>query len=105
MPPDLQDIRETLRRHETLLQDNNRLMRKLNRRQNATLVVTMIWYGLLIGLPFAVYYYFVGPYIESWGLSGSDYGASLRELPGYQQFEAFFGQAIQDREQPPAPGS
>lgn len=92
MPPDLNDIKKTIDKQNILLEENNKMLHKLRRYQTATFFFTMLWYALLIGLPFALYFYVVGPYFQALGFSDGDYSNSLRELPGYRQFEAFFGQ-------------
>lgn len=86
-PADLDDLKRNIERQGVLLEENNRMLRRLGRYQAATFLLTMIWYALLIGLPFALYYYVIGPYIEAFGFSA----ANLRDLPGYGQFESFFG--------------
>ncbi len=87
MPPDINDLKQTLKKQGELLEENNRMLQRLGRYQKATFFFAMIWYALLVGLPFALYYYVIGPYVEALGFDM----ANLREYPGYSQFESFFG--------------
>ena len=87
MPPDLNELRRTIREQGALLEENNRLIRKVSHYQKATFIFSTIWYAILIGAPFAIYYYVLGPYFEALGFNADNF----RELPGYGQFEAFFG--------------
>lgn len=80
-----------LKRQEDLLEENNRILHKLRRYQVMTFVFTMAWYALLVGLPFALYYYVLGPYFEALGFSDGGYGAMWQEFPIYEQFQAMFG--------------
>jgi|SRR5690606_23598720 len=92
MPPDYTEVKRAIDKHNVLLEENNRMLQQLRRYQATTFWMTMLWYALLIGLPFAVYYYIIGPYIQALGFSDGQFSAeSLRELPGFRQFEYFFG--------------
>lgn len=91
MSPELIEIKRALEHQSALLEENNNLLRKLHRRQTATLVFSIIWYALLVGLPFALYYYVLGPYLDALGFTDGSAYEGLREFPGYQQFESFFG--------------
>lgn len=97
MPPsELEALKKDMKEQGALLRENHRMLRKLSRYQTATFILTTVWYALLIGLPFAIYYYLIGPYVEALGFGG-DYNATLHDLPGYRQFESFFG--LQSEEQ------
>lgn len=86
MPPDYTELKRIIEKQGQLLEENNRMLRKLKRYQTMAFFSSLLWYALLIGLPFAMYYYVLGPYIEAFG-----FHANLKELPGYGQFESFFG--------------
>jgi hypothetical protein len=87
MPPDLQGLQRSMEKNNALLQENNSMLRRLSRYQKATFIFTTVWYALLIGLPFALYYYVLGPYVEALGFTSAD----IKAFPGYGQFETFFG--------------
>jgi len=93
MPPDsdLNGLKKAVEKQNVLLEENNKMLHKLRRYQTTTFWLTMIWYALLVGLPFAVYYYIIGPYVEALGFSNGEFSASIKEIPGYSQFENFFG--------------
>lgn len=92
MPPDLNDLKKSIDKQNTLLEENNRMLHKLKRYHTVTFWMTMLWYALLIGLPFAVYYYIIGPYIQALGFSDGQFSAeSWQDIPGFRQFEHFFG--------------
>ncbi len=86
MPPDYTELKRLVEKQGALLEENNRMIRKLRRYQTAAFFFSLLWYGLLIGLPFALYYYVLGPYAEAFG-----FHADMQNIPGYGQFEAFFG--------------
>ncbi len=91
MPPDLSDLKKAVEKQNVLLEENNKMLHKLRRYQTTTFWLTMIWYALLVGLPFAVYYYIIGPYVQALGFSSGEFSAGIKGIPGYSQFEYFFG--------------
>jgi len=86
MSSDYKELKRMIEKQGELLEDNTRTLNKLKRYQTMAFFSSLLWYALLIGLPFAMYYYVLAPVIEAYG-----FHANLRELPGYGQFEAFFG--------------
>ncbi len=92
MPPDYSELKRSLDKQNALLEENSRMLHKLQRYHTVTFWMTMLWYALLIGLPFAVYYYVIGPYVQALGLSEWQFdNESWREIPGFRQFEHLFG--------------
>ena len=86
MPPDYTELKRIIEKQGQILEDNNRMLHKLKRYHAMAFFFSLLWYGLLIGLPFALYYYVLGPYVEALG-----FHANLSDIPGYSQFESFFG--------------
>jgi len=76
MPND--HLEELLRRNLELNKENNALLKKMRRTAMWGIAFKVLWVAVLIGVPVAVYYYFLMPYLDG-----------LRE--GYQQFERQWG--------------
>lgn len=92
MPPDLTEIKKSIEKQNALLEENNRMLQKLRRYHTFTFWMTMIWYALLVGLPFALYYYVLGPYVQALGFSDGQFTSEMwQEIPGFKQAEYFFG--------------
>jgi hypothetical protein len=83
MPP---DIRGLLEKNTELLKENNKLLRKIRRNQIWGVWMTFIWYGLLVGLPFALYFYVLEPYFAALGSSYETFYIGMQEIPGFKQF-------------------
>lgn len=76
-----------------LLKENHEYLRKMYRNDMIGIVIRILWYAILIGLPFAVYFYVLQPYFE---LLGSDYDtfrAGMGEIPGLKWLETYFPQS------------
>ncbi len=73
-----------------LTRENNALLRKLRRNSIIELWLRLLWYALLIGLPFALYFYILEPYFKAFGGSYEQFRLGLEQLPGVKGFEAFF---------------
>lgn len=79
-----------LREHTELLRENNKLLRKLWRSEVVGIWLRIFWYALLIGLPFALYFYVFEPYFAAFGSSYEQFRLGIRELPGFKGIELFF---------------
>lgn len=82
MQPDNSDIKAVLERQNQLLEENNRILRKLHRYEIFGIWSKVVWYALLIGLPFALYYYLLEPYFAAFGASYDTFNAGIHEIPG-----------------------
>ncbi len=83
---DHNDIKTLILENQRLLGENNKLLKKLHRNAKVSLTVTLVWYAILIGLPFIVYFYIIQPYFAAFGSSFTTFQAGLQEIPGWKQF-------------------
>ena len=58
-----QDIHDLLIENQKLLAQNNKLLKKMNRRSTLAMWGKFIWILIILGIPFAAYYYYIGPYL------------------------------------------
>lgn len=93
MPPqeDQEQIKELLEENGRLLADNNRILKLLYHYSIVGFVVKTISFAILIGLPFALYFYVLEPYFEAFGSSYETFMIGINEIPGLKGFEQFFG--------------
>lgn len=87
MQMDSEDVKQILSKQNQLIADNNRLLHKIHRYEMIAFWSKIVWYTLLIGAPFALYYYVLGPYFEAFGSSYSTFSTGVQELPGLKQIE------------------
>ena len=86
------EIKDILAKQNELLVDNNRLLRKLYRYEVIGFWSKIFWIALLIGMPFALYYYVLEPYFSAFGSSYATFNAGVQELPGLKYFNEFLQQ-------------
>lgn len=87
MEPDTHaEIKELLLQNAELLKDNNKLLKKIHRNGLVEFWIRTCWYVLLIGLPFALYFYILEPYFTAMGSSYEVFSAGMQEIPGVKQF-------------------
>jgi len=79
-----------LRENAELTKQNNELLKKLYRHTIVGIWLRIVWYGALIGLPFAVYFYLLEPYFEAFGANYELFRQGLGEIPGLKGFENIF---------------
>ncbi len=79
-----------LRENIELARENNRLLRKLWRSTVIDFWIKLLWYAVLIGLPFALYFYVLEPYYAAFGSSYEQFRLGIQELPGIKSIELLF---------------
>lgn len=82
-----EEMKALLQQNQELLEQNNKILRKMNRRSLWAFWVTALWYLFLLGLPFALYFYILGPYFEAFGSSIEVFNAGMKEIPGVKALD------------------
>lgn len=96
MPPKNENKNETeiihrLEENTALVRENNALLKKLRRNSIIEMWLRVVWYAILIGLPFALYFYILEPYFEVFGASSEKVRLGISEWPGLQFLQSMFG--------------
>lgn len=89
------EMKRLLEENLQLAKDNNALLTKLHRNSVIEFWIRVVWYAVLIGLPFALYFYILEPYFEAFGSNYEVFRAGIAELPGLKGLEKLlpsFGQ-------------
>lgn len=84
---DHKEMLELIRENAELTKENNALLKKMYRNDMILLGVRVVWYALLIGLPFAVYFYLLEPYFEAFGANYDLFRQGIGEIPGLKGLE------------------
>ncbi len=92
--PSQEDTHEELlrltRENHDLIKQNHEFLRKMYRNDMIGLVLRLIWYAVLIGLPFALYFYVMQPYFEAFGANYDVFMQGMAEIPGLKGLEQMF---------------
>ncbi len=75
-------IESLLEKNSELIAENNKLLKKIHRHGVIAFWIRIVWYLLLIGFPFALYFYVLEPYFAAFGSSYGNFIDGLNELPG-----------------------
>ena len=88
MPPSFEhtQMKELMEQNAELLKDNNNLLKKIHRNALFSFYARLVWYVLLLGLPFALYFYVLEPYFTALGASYETFSVGIQEIPGWKQF-------------------
>jgi hypothetical protein len=92
MPPesDIEEIKRILAKNQVLLEEHNLMLARMYRYSVYGFWFRIVWYVILIGLPFALYFYVLEPYFIALGSSYEVFNTGLQEIPGWKQLlEAF----------------
>jgi len=87
---DHKKLRELLEQNVDLSKQNNEILKKLYRHSIMGIWFRVIWYAVLIGMPFAVYFYLLEPYFEAFGANYELFRQGLGEIPGLKGIENLF---------------
>ncbi len=79
-------IRDLLLENQRLLTENNQLLHKLRRASIWSFWIRLVWFLIILGVPFVVYFYVIEPYFTSLGTSFDTFRSGLQEVPGWKQF-------------------
>ena len=86
---DHSEIKQLLEENLKVAKENHEYLRKLYRNSMISGIFQIVWYAILIGVPFAFYYYIAGPYFEALGADFEQFMSGINELPGIKSFEKF----------------
>lgn len=81
------ELRVAMKQNAELIRENNKLLKKLYRQNLIGFWVRLFWYALLIGLPFALYFYIFEPYFEAFGANYEVFKAGIGEIPGLKELQ------------------
>lgn len=84
---DHQEIKALLTRNAELLEENNKMLKSIKSHIWWNLVIRIVWYAVLIGLPFVLYFYVLEPYFALFGSDYELFRAGVGELPGLKSME------------------
>lgn len=79
-------LKEAVEESKELLEENNQMLRSVQRNARLSFWFQVLWYGFLIGMPFALYFYILEPYFSALGSSYETFNAGMQEIPGWKQF-------------------
>lgn len=80
--PDHHELERLMKENSALLQENNELLKKIHRNNLLSFWIRIAWYVVLIGLPFALYFYVLEPYFTAMGSNYEVFKAGINEIPG-----------------------
>lgn len=58
-----EEMKTLMRRNIELTRENNKLLKKIRRNGIIANIMRLVWWGIIIGVPLALYYYVLQPYI------------------------------------------
>lgn len=76
-----------LKENAKLSKENNEMLQKMFKYDMITFWIRLVWYGILIGLPFAIYFYFLEQYFSAFGSNYELFRQGIGEIPGLKGIE------------------
>lgn len=78
---EVEEIEEMVLKNQEILAENNKLLKKINRSNTWAFWLRLLWIGIILGLPFLLYYYIVAPYYQSLDSAFEFFGVELPDIP------------------------
>ena len=82
--PDFPELKRLLEMNTKLLEENNRLVKRLYRWTVGEMLLRVVWYIILIGAPFLLYFYVLEPYMATVGDSYQQFMVGVGKIPGFE---------------------
>jgi hypothetical protein len=97
MPPqtDHAELKRLLETNNRLIEENTKVVRRLYRWTVANMVWKLLWLVLLIGLPFALYFYVLEPYFAAFGSNYETFLVGINEIPGLKGLDQLIRETFQ----------
>jgi hypothetical protein len=87
------DLQKLMEKNAELLEENNNLLKKIHRNGVWAFWVRVAWYVVIVGLPFALYFYVLEPYFTALGSNYEVFRAGINEVPGLRQLTEWINAA------------
>lgn len=78
MPDHSEEIKKLLEENLKVVKANHELLEKMHKIHIYTFWMKALWFGVIIGVPFLVYYAILQPYLQAFGLQGDQIGDMLK---------------------------
>ncbi len=75
-------MQELMKKNSELLAENNKILKKIHRNGVLSFWLRILWFAVIVGLPFALYFYVLEPYFTAFGSSYETFINGINELPG-----------------------
>lgn len=83
---DQKTLQELILENQRLLTENNQLLKKIEKVNIWSFILRLVWFLILIGVPFFAYYYLIEPFIAADGSALESGMTWLQNIPGWKQF-------------------
>jgi hypothetical protein len=77
-----EDIKKLLEENLKVVKQNHEILEKIHKVYMYTLWMKVLWFAIIVGVPFILYYFLIEPYLMAAGI----YTEQIRDaLKGFQQ--------------------
>ncbi len=64
MDPEIQELKELVKRQAAKIDDTNRVVHSMRRSSRMRTLLSILWWVAILGLSAASYYYYIQPYVD-----------------------------------------
>jgi uncharacterized membrane protein (DUF106 family) len=81
MPGEHEEIKKLLEANLEVVKQNHEMLEKIHRVYMYTFWMKALWFAIIIGVPFLVYYVLLEPYVAALGIDSEQFTQMMRDLP------------------------
>ena len=82
------ELERLMRQNSELIKENNQLLKKIHRGNMIQLWTRIVWYLIIIGAPFAMYF-LVRDYFDALGADYEIFKEGMKEIPGLKNLQGW----------------
>ena len=91
MNDDYEELRDMMKKTLALTMDTNRMVHKMRRAAMWGRIMQLVWWGVVIAVSGAAYYYYLEPYVNDLVKLYNQAQATSSQTPGFnQEVQQFF---------------
>lgn len=81
------EILKLLHENEELIKENNVLLHKMHRWNMIGIGLRVVWYTIIIGVPFVLYFYLFEPYFSGFAQNYESFRTGVSNIPALSGLE------------------
>jgi hypothetical protein len=86
-PEEHSEMLQLLQENVRLAKENNELLQKMHRWSIIGIILRVVWYTIIIGVPFVLYFYLLEPYFTTFTTQYESFRQGVSTIPSLKGLE------------------
>lgn len=80
MPPEMRELKELVKANLELTKENHKLLEKIHRLHVYSFWFKALWFAVIVGLPFVIFYFLLEPYVAALGITSEEFKVMVHNV-------------------------